>query len=88
LPVTDYGQMEFVPPESGGTDLIHIYCIGCAGLPPSKYMKITITGFIHKDTLRVWNPESTSAVVMILPTVPHDPDYQCHTIMVGEGKAS
>ena len=37
----DYGQMEFVPPESGGTDLIHIYCIGCAGLPPSKYMKIT-----------------------------------------------
>jgi len=24
LPVTDYGQMEFVPPESGGTDLIHI----------------------------------------------------------------
>jgi len=41
LPVTDYGQMEFVPPESGGTDLIHIYCIGCAGLPPSKYMEIT-----------------------------------------------
>ena len=60
--------------------------LGCAALPPSKYMKIT--NGLHSQR-QFEGLESRvhiqSAVVIILPMI-HD--YQCHTIMVGEGNAS